>query len=248
MNFSTTKSIVVSLCLIVFSLGVPAGSQAQQEESLILASQIIDGDVYTGNQELIGEVDDLIIKRSGRVKKLTIEFGGFFDIGDKLVALSFKSFSMKDGNVTLEPTLQELEKRPEFDYFAEGLRSEYYYRPSPYPGAYRYPTFGYYYGPGQPDPLDAFEWAFSPSRFLASVAMNRRLINERGQGIGRLRDLVINRKNNKVEKIVLFSGDILGRNVHVALPYEPLGFTAYGLVYDIMPGELNNFVYPYEEE
>lgn len=119
---------------------------------------------------------DLIIRRSGKAKKLTVEFGGFLDIGDKLVALPF-----------------------------------------------------------------------SPSRFLASAVMNRHIINEEGKRVGRVKDLVINRKNNRVEKIILSSIDILGEDVHVALSYEPLGFTAYGLVYDITLHALKDFIYPYEE-
>jgi hypothetical protein len=77
--------------------------------------------------------------------------------------------------------------------------------------------------------------------------MDRPLINEEGRNIGRVQDLIINRKNNNVEKIVLSSLDIMREDVYVALRYEPLGFTAYGLVYDITPKELKDFIYPYKE-
>jgi hypothetical protein len=77
--------------------------------------------------------------------------------------------------------------------------------------------------------------------------MDRRLINEQGKDIGMVEDLIVNRKNYKVEKIVLSSLDIMGKDVYVALPYEPLGFTAYGLVYDITPQQLKDFIYPYKE-
>jgi hypothetical protein len=166
------------------------------------------------------------------------------------VALPFKSFSMKNGNVALEVTEQQLEKKSEFNYNPHGLRPDYYYRGRPYTGRYRYPLRGYYYyGPNIPinPPMEPYEWTCSPSRFLASTVMNRRLINEEGKDIGRVKDLMINLDNNKVEKIIISSVDILGEDTHAALPYEPLGFGAYGLVYDIMPGKLKDHIYPYEK-
>jgi hypothetical protein len=77
--------------------------------------------------------------------------------------------------------------------------------------------------------------------------MNRRLINSVGKRLGTLEDLVINCKNNTVEKIVLSRVGALEEDGYVALPYEPLGFTAYGLVYDIEPRRLKEFTYSYKE-
>ena len=248
MDSGKNKWIVGFLLLIPLLAGFPVMSLGLENESLLLASRIIDRDVYDGKQKLIGEVDDIIIRRSGKVKKLTVEFGGFLDIGDKLVALPFKNISLKDGKVAVEATEQELEKRAGIDYFRQGLRPDYYYRPRPYTGRYWYPPPGPYYGPHMDGPtFDPAEWAFSPARFLASALLNRRLINEEGKALGRIKDLVIDRKNNKVEKIVLSSIHILGEEIYVALPYEPPGFTAYGLVYEIAPAKLKDFIYPYEE-
>ena len=266
MNTGTNKAIVAFLFLFLLLLGFPPGSQAQEGEALVLASQIIDQDVYDENQKLIGEVDDMIIRRSGKVKKITVEFGGFLDIADKLVAIAFKNTSMKNGGIALEATEEDLEKWQEFNYYESNLRPEYYYRPRsrayggryyggpygspygrPYPYSYR-GRYGYRPGYSYPGAQEMpYEFALSPSRFLASVVMDRRLINEEGKDIGSVEDLIINRKNNDVEKIVLSSLDIMGEDVYVALPYEPMGFTAYGLVYDITPKELKDFIYPYKE-
>ena len=246
MSSGTNKWLLGLLSFTLFSGGLPADSHAQEKEALLLASRILDQEVYDETQKLIGEADDLIIRRSGKVKKLTVEFGGFIDIGDKRVALPFKRFRMKDGKIALEVTEQQLEKKSEFDYYTHGLQPDYYYRGRPY--TTRYPRPSYYYGPGAAHPpIEPYEMAFSPSRFLASALMNRRIINEEGKRVGRVKDLVINRKNNEVEKIILSSIDILGEEVHVALSYEPLGFTAYGLVYDITLGTLKDYIYPYEE-
>ncbi|MFZ7110281.1 MAG: PRC-barrel domain-containing protein [Desulfatiglandales bacterium] len=248
MSFSKNKTIAACLFIILIFVGLSSGAKGEEEESTILASRIIDRDVYDEKQEPIGEVDDIIMRRSGKVKRLSVEFGGFMDIGDRLVSVPFKAIIMKDGKVVLDSTKQQLEKKPELHYYEEGLRPEYYYRPRPFAGTYRYAPPGYYYGPPAPNLVEeTLKWAFSPSRFLASTILNRRLINEEGKSIGRVKDLVINRENHRVEKIVIFSEDILGKDIHVALDYEPLGFTAFGLVYDIEPGDLKDFIYPYKE-
>lgn len=94
------------------------------------------------------------------------------------------------------------------------------------------------------------KWSFSPARFLASTVIDRRLTNEAGEDIGWLEDLLINPKNNTVEKIIISSEDILGENTRAALPFRPLVFSGYGLVvYDISPAEIKNmptFTYPAE--
>ena len=58
---------------------------------MIQAGNWIDREIYGKNGNQFGEIDDLVIKRSGKVKKVTIEVGGLLDIGDKLVAVSLGS-------------------------------------------------------------------------------------------------------------------------------------------------------------
>ncbi len=243
------KKYMTTGCLLLMTLlaGMPSSSYGEAKKDTILASQIMNADVFDSQQKRIGEVDDMIIRRSGRVKQLTVEFGGFFDIGDKLVALSFKRFNLKDGKVVLDATEKQLERKSAFSYYRHGLRPGYYYRARPYPG--RYPSPEYYYSPHVAGVGNEFQdWVYSPSRFLASVFMDRLLVNEEGSYIGRVKDLLIDLNKSKVVKIILSSVEILGKDVHVALPYEPPGFSEAGIVYDIAPGELKDFVQPYEEK
>lgn len=244
MTRATNQRIAGLACILLLLLAFPV----QAEEQGVLASRILDHDVLDGNGKLIGEVDDIVIRRSGTVKKLTVEFGGFIDIADTLAAVNFKNCEVKNGKVALDATQEQLRKKPEYSYFSQGLRPEYYYRARPYAGPRHYPPRGYPYGPhNENPPMEYYRWAFSPSRFLASTVINRPLINEGGKPIGRVQDLLINQKGHSIEKIILFSEDILGEDVYVALSYQPLGFTGYGLVYDIRPRELKEFVYPYEK-
>ena len=243
------KTFAGLLALAALLAAFPLQSKAQ--DNTIFAGKIIDAEAYDKNQQQIGEVDDLIIRRSGRVKNLTVEFGGFLQIGGKLVSVSFDRFEMKNGSVVIEATEEQLKNRPSIDYYKQGLDPGYYYRTRPYRYApsYHYGPRDYYYGPGtaRRAPRESFEWAHSPGRFLASTIMYRRLINEEGREIGKVEDLLIDLEQNEVEKIIISVLDILGEEVYVALSYEPLGITERGLVYDIEPETLKDFIHPYQK-
>jgi hypothetical protein len=261
MNKRRLLFIGASMIFLMVLVALPAFAQSGDTGGL-LASEVIDRDVYQ-NKEIIGEVDDIIIRRSGRVKKITIEFGGFLDIGDKLVGLSFSEFDLRaNGDIALEIGEEALNKKPEFKYYENDLPTDYYYRTpvGPY-GPYRaYSPYGYY-EPGswheemppryhggphyrrQPD-----YWARSPERFLASAVMDRPVLGADGTLIGWLEDLLINVEKKKVEKLIVSAERHLGDNGYVALDYEPLGFTPHGISLDITMAELKNqSAYPYEE-
>jgi hypothetical protein len=65
------------------------------------------------------------------------------------------------------------------------------------------------------------------------------VINERGQYLGEVKDLLIDGKD-RIDKILISSGCILGEDTYIALPYKPLGFTVYGSIYGIDLQELKN--------
>jgi sporulation protein YlmC with PRC-barrel domain len=237
---------ITILCLFIF-LALP--SWAEEGSDVIAASKWIDREIYGKNGNQFGEIDDLIIKRSGQVKKVTIEVGGFLDIGDKLVAVSLGELQnlmkKENGKIVLNTTEEQMEKRKEFDYYRQGLRPDYYYRPRYY-RRYDYSLYPPPYlrtMPYGPPPAarqseaypqsEPYEWAFSPARFLASAVIGRQVINESGDYIGRVDDLLIDTRNAKVKKIILNVDEVRGDDTRVAVPYEPPGFTAYGIVCDL---------------
>ncbi len=217
-----------------------AGSSPAQEEpddARWLASTVVDGDVVNESGEKIGEVDDLVIRRSGKVKKAAVEVGGFLDVFDKVVAVSFSNVSrLETGNLLVKADKQQLDRKSAFRYREEGLQPDYYYRSRPYAGPPYYAPRSYYYRaePAYPPPE---QWAFSPARFLATAVMDRSVMNSRGRSLGRIEDLLIG-DDAEVKAFVLSSHRVLGEGVYVTVPYQPLGFTAFGLVYDITRQEL----------
>jgi sporulation protein YlmC with PRC-barrel domain len=252
MTLRKTFQPITILCLFIF-LALP--SWAEEGADMIAASNWIDREIYGKNGNQFGEIDDLVIKGNGRVKRVTIEVGGFLDIGDKLVAASLselQNLMMEgDGKMVLGTTEEKMQKRPEFDYYHQGLRPDYYYRPRYYRryGYYSYPPPYLRTMPYGPPPADRqakpypeeepYEWAFSPTRYLASAVIDRQVINESGDYIGKVSDLLIDTNSGKVEKIVLDVDDVRGDDSRVAIAYEPPGFTAYGIVCDISRQEIS---------
>jgi sporulation protein YlmC with PRC-barrel domain len=225
--------------LFVLLLAHPlAGHAKDGKQDQLLASRIIDQAVFNKQGEKVGQVDDLIVKRrNGLVTKLTVELGGF-DLGDKLIAVWFGDAEIgKNGGIVLDVTREQLAKKPAFSYQESGLRPEYFQaRPYAGPSYYAPPIFFY---PPSPSRLFPAERAFSPRRFLASDVIDHYVINERGEYLGEVKDLLINKKD-RIDKILISSGGILGEDTYIALPYKPLGFTVFGSIYDIGLRELKN--------
>jgi len=251
----TLKRALQSVIVISLFFGLPLLSQAAENSDLVAASNWIDREIYDKSGQQIGEIDDLVIKRSGKIKKVTIDVGGFLGIiGDKLVAVSPRELQNLmvdgDGKMVLDTTEQQMAKRSKFDYYQQGLNPDYYYRPG------RYYSYGYrYFPPPYPRPgpygsqssqhrmepypaSEPYDWAYSSARYLASTLTDRQVVNESGAYLGRVADLLIDVRQAKVIKIILAAGEIRGDDSLVAISYEPPGFTTYGVVFNLSQEEI----------
>lgn len=90
----------------------------QQQSDQWLFSKFNGTDVIGTNNERIGDVNDLLFDRNGKVMAYVIGVGGFLGIGTKDVALAPAAFQMHmDGNelkLRLAMTRDELKNAPEF--------------------------------------------------------------------------------------------------------------------------------------
>ena len=209
----------------------------------LFASKIIDHQVYDKQGKGIGEVDDLVVSQTGKVKKITLDVGGFLGIGEKIVALPFYDISVqKDGKMGADLTKEKATQMPEYNYYKRGLERAYYGRCPYYP--FDYPGSEYFYGPyynRQPGAqlYAPSVWAYYPNRFLACTVLKRSLIDDRGEIVGKIDDLTIG-QDGKVESLVLSSPEYLTGGKHVTIPFERLGFTPLGVVYNITPDKLKS--------
>lgn len=89
----------------------------QQTEGQWLASNVMGETVRGPNDENIGDVNNLLVDKDGKVTAAVIGVGGFLGIGEKDVAVPFDSLQLsneRDGNITLAATKEELRNAPEF--------------------------------------------------------------------------------------------------------------------------------------
>ena len=87
-----------------------------------LASNLIGETVYNGtgdNAENIGNVNDVVINKDGKVASVVIGVGGFLGIGEKNVSLEFDKigWAEKDGDrwIVVDASADQLKALPDFD-------------------------------------------------------------------------------------------------------------------------------------
>ncbi|MFZ0132473.1 MAG: PRC-barrel domain-containing protein [Desulfobacterales bacterium] len=77
---------------------------------------ILDADVRTQNGEDVGEIENLVINRRGRITHTIIDVGGFLGIGEKQVAVPFKKLKNIGPYYVMFPgTEAQLESMPAYN-------------------------------------------------------------------------------------------------------------------------------------
>jgi sporulation protein YlmC with PRC-barrel domain len=242
------------LFVLVLTLANPFPAPAAEgkgKQEAYRADQLIDQVVVNDRGQEIGSVDDLIMSRRGRIKKVILEVGGFLEVGYRLVAIPFRSLQIdKKGDVLYKVTKAQLEKHPSFHYESEGLLGSYFSPAPPY-GSFalgRPPSYGrrfpyghlYYPSPGgrYPGEYGPWGWEYYPERFRVSGILDRRVWNEEGVPVGKIDDLIIDR-NGKVQKLILGVGwSLTMEEKLVALPFRPLKVSGGGIVLDVTRPQL----------
>lgn len=96
----------------------------EQAADQISANTYIGQSVYNGNNESIGDVNDLILKKDGGIVAAIVGVGGFLGIGEKNVAVPMEKITVaqntQDGSVklTTTETAETLKAAPEFKTLA----------------------------------------------------------------------------------------------------------------------------------
>ena len=90
----------------------------QQAQDQWLASKFKGTDVIGTNKEKIGDVNDILFDRNGRVLAYIVGVGGFLGIGAKDVALAPTAFQIEmdrdETKLKLAMTREDLKNAPEF--------------------------------------------------------------------------------------------------------------------------------------
>lgn len=98
--------------------GMTTAFVTRQAPDQHMASNLIGSSVRGPGDENLGDINDLLIDRSGNVAAVVIGVGGFLGIGEKDVAVPFQSVEMTraDGKnrLVLRKTKDELKNAPAF--------------------------------------------------------------------------------------------------------------------------------------
>ncbi len=100
----------------------------QQQDSQMLASNIMGQTVYDGSGDSLGSVNDIVLDQNHQIVAVIIGVGGFLGIGQKNVAVSIAAIDQTtDENgkpkLVLNATADELDQAPAFKTLAD-LKAE----------------------------------------------------------------------------------------------------------------------------
>ena len=98
----------------------PSATQTQTDNDF-RSTQLVGANVYNAANEDIGEIEDIIFDSGGSVSAVVVSVGGFLGIGEKYVAMPFKSLKIareadKDLKITVEGTKDSLKAMPEYKF------------------------------------------------------------------------------------------------------------------------------------
>lgn len=150
---STTQRFGIAAGFLAAILLIAStAADAQEQITGVLAERILDMEIVTTNGENVGEIENIIFDRNGKIRKFIIDVGGFLDIGDRQVAVSTQELKYDTGKgyAVYQGTRSKLENKPEVDLYAYGgypygHRRNFGRGYGPYP--YSYDRDPYYYGP-----------------------------------------------------------------------------------------------------
>jgi sporulation protein YlmC with PRC-barrel domain len=89
-----------------------------QDKDTFLASDLTGATVYSPQDEAIGDVNDVIVSRDGKVDGIIVGVGGFLGVGEKDVAIKMSQVKMMDTDtgvkLVLDMNKDQLTAAPEF--------------------------------------------------------------------------------------------------------------------------------------
>jgi len=93
--------------------------KAQQAEEM-LASTLLGTSVYNGENQSLGEINDILFDADGQLRTVVIGVGGFLGIAERDVAVPWKALGVsqdenQDLMLRLDVSREQLENAPEFE-------------------------------------------------------------------------------------------------------------------------------------
>jgi sporulation protein YlmC with PRC-barrel domain len=120
----TTMKKTIAGGLLVLAVGTAAAYGANTEKAAPAESWTVTNyykqDVYDTKESKIGDIDDVLVDKSGKITGLIIGVGGFLGVGEKDVIVPFTAVKTSKRNdkwwLTLDETKDSLKSAAGFKY------------------------------------------------------------------------------------------------------------------------------------
>jgi sporulation protein YlmC with PRC-barrel domain len=121
-------SAAVLAVLLTLTFGVAPASAANPPEQTISSlpsgalpiSDYYNQSVYDNKDNKVGDVNDLLVDKDGKVSAVIIGVGGFLGAGEKNVAVPFNALKLTNKNgkryLVMDTTKEALEKAPGYTF------------------------------------------------------------------------------------------------------------------------------------
>lgn len=191
---------------------------------VLRASEIKGMTVKNANGKDLGKIDDLMLDMGehGRVRYAALSFGGFLGMGDKLFAVPWSVLEFKhnsddnSSHVVFDVPEQKLKSAPGFD------KHQWPNTANP-----RWAdAVNHHYGVRNEDTAAAAtdratERDHATALHRASEAMHMDVRNEKGDKLGKIEDIVLDRRTGKIRYVALSFGGFLGiGDKFFAIPWQ----------------------------
>lgn len=188
------------------------GTARTQSETRIRADDLLDKSIQNAQGESIGDIESVIIDENGKIAAVIVGVGGFLGMGEHNVAIDWNDLEIREDGGTIQSSMrrEQLAALPEYDYERTEQRGTAFIDRT-----YRTPqvvrqrtenemaadTAGRAGQAGQ-----AENWT-SADRIQASNLIGASVVNENGEEIGEVEDLIVMDGN---AELVLSVGEFLG--------------------------------------
>ena len=108
--------IATAACLLALpGLALAQDGEAQEPLGVDALREIEDMDVMNAEGEEIGEIEAVLVDAAGRIVAVTVEVGGFLDIGDEDLVLTLDDLTWREDGYVIDLTSDEMQTLPRFD-------------------------------------------------------------------------------------------------------------------------------------
>lgn len=240
-----------------------ASAHAQFEKQL---TDLLDRAVYDVDDREIGDIEDVVLRRTGQVQSVLIARHGFLGLGSKLIALPIRKLEpRKASGYRIAHKRDELKNLPEFDYNQPNLYKGSSLYPPPAQGQPRQNGGNPYRmhhrrndstgGPyenrprSRAEPYFTYPWlqTYFPSKLLGTGLLGQVVRGRKARRIAEIQDLLISQKNGRTQitRILVTRDNLLDLDPDpqsVSLPYRPLRINKFGVYYPITENKLERLL------